>query len=115
MSELAEVLPYNGYSHNLRSPVKGFRRGYAVRRQTAKAARSLGPQDEKNAGRGLRDRLVRDSVWFRGLLGGVRRTIRSPDSAEQSLDTQVFVNLGPVDSDSATENLKLRTVLGTCI
>ena len=63
-------MPHNGYSHNLQSPLKGFRRGYVDRRQTAKAARGLGPKDRKNAGGEVRDGLARDSVWFRGLLYG---------------------------------------------
>jgi hypothetical protein len=63
---------YNGLSHNLQSPLKGFRRGYVDRRQTAKAARALGPKDKKKAGGEVRDGLVRDSVWFRGWLYGGR-------------------------------------------
>jgi len=43
-------MPHNGYSHNLRDPLKGFRRDYAARRQTAKAAHALGPKDRKKVG-----------------------------------------------------------------
>jgi hypothetical protein len=48
--------PHNGYSHNLQSPLKGFRRGYQPRSQTARADRALGPKDRKKPGGDLHSR-----------------------------------------------------------
>src|SRR6056297_2552227 len=67
---LAPWIPHNGSSHNLRGPLKKFRRAYQPRRQMARAAHRPGPEDKKSVGGGLRSQLDRDLVRFRGLLCG---------------------------------------------
>jgi len=60
-------MPYNGLSHNLRDPPKGFVEVYVGRRQTAKAAHAL---SSKMVGGVSRTPTRQNLVWFGGLLYG---------------------------------------------
>ena len=78
-------IPHNGLASNLRNPLKGFRREYRDRRQTARAARRLDPKGTQSAGGGGLNGLRRRGVGFRGLLCGV--PVRSGDMVYRSPGT----------------------------
>jgi hypothetical protein len=81
-------MPYNGYAHNLRAPLKGFRGEYVARRQTAKAAHALGPEARKtvdgaNAPSSAEDRLVQGFVMRRRRSRGTIQRSFQPAARKQ--------------------------------